>query len=222
MSDDLIILDSYDSPTPVSVEELLVDVRNRIANALDMSDVDLALDICRQLYAAVRLSGRGLAEALYMVYQRWEELNPGENFYDAAHREVGLHRHTVERYIKVAELNNGDFIPPDLRPAIEQRNIGEIIPIASAIKQGYTFTREDWEAIAEAPDKQTITHIVTEVKGGTSRANKLALTINREGNIYAHRNGEMMFVGYLEIDNLVPSVQHACERIIKNSGMLRQ
>lgn len=223
--DDLMIIDtSLDQSVEVDAEWAIRKVRDTVAQALENKDVTIIERLCIQLMQVNKISGRALVELLYLWEKSWVLFGINENFVDYAYVRVGKHRHTVERYIKVARLLNEGAIPEDYQQEINNKNLNELIPIANAVNQGYEIDNSAWKRLAHATDAAEIREIVNkDVKNFEGRSNNTTLHMSREGYIYAYKpDQERRHVGYLELDNPDPIVQACIERIVSHSGIVKQ
>lgn len=220
--DELLLISGFDQDMPTEVDEgeLLDRVRDEINRAADTHDVERAVKICAFFQKSTKLAGKSLAKALYVFATRWDEFEIGEDFIDYIEARIGLVRHTVERYIKVAALL--DQVPDEYRDRIEHKGIQQLIPIASAKSQGYEINDEHWDAIAKATSYYEVQQIInSQVKHVESRENALALRLHRDGSIVAYRGEESpKFVGSLEVSSTDSTIVSAIERITKNCGIL--
>lgn len=228
MNDDLVVLDRFDEDLPLfklTEARLLQQVEDAIHEAANNHDAQKATEICAYFQQATKLAGKSLAKALYTFYQRWEDFGIGDEFEDYIHARIGISLHTIERYVRVAKLLEmlPDAIDDDeLRETIKNKGIGQLIPIANAIAQGHEIQDEDWERLAEASNWASTAEIIRQVKHQERRETALVLTISRTGSIMARQgNGQLKFLGSLEINDQDETVQAGVNRIIENSGILK-
>lgn len=228
MTDEIILFgDGLDQPIESNDDWVLDKIRSAVDEAKATKNVDIAINVCQQLVKIAKMSGRGLAEGLYLIWKNWPEfdmkdVDPIEYIYD----HVGLHRATIDRYIRVAHmLNNPELnkIPPELVEEIGQRNIKELIPISTALASGYEINASQWKKIANAADFNEVAHIIRdEIKQIGPRSNILIICMDNVGNLSAlNSDGKQVHIGYLDIDVADPLADKAIERIITNVGILR-
>jgi len=222
MNDELMLLSGLDQPIPADDTFWEDRIDEILEKAFREQDVNYALNACESLVKIAKLSGRSLATMLYKLKQHWNIFEITETFEELAYPKIGLHPHTIERYIKVAEMFATHTIPADLEEQIKQRNMGELIPIANAVAQGYEFDAEDWKDLANSPDFSTISKKVRDIKGQPPRKSSLAIMIDKFGTLWAMNNEDRKFVGSLEIISDEPLVKKAINRIIDNAGVMRQ
>lgn len=224
MQDDLMLISEMDQDlSPLNSEqELLHRVKKEINAAADEHNIERAIKVCDYFQRAARLSGKSLAHALYTMYRRWNDFGISDEFIDYIYVRVGLHRHTVERYIKVARLLE-ESVPDDLRNAIENKGIQLLIPVAHAVSQGYDIEPSVWDRIASSTSYNEVKEVINrDVRHAQPREGALGLYVNRDGSILAYQGDQSpRFVGSLEVTDDDPVVQQAVERIVKNSGILR-
>jgi hypothetical protein len=222
LNSELIIISGLDQNLPVDSLELEQRVEEIITQAIEEKDAWKALNVCKTMIEIQQLSGIGLAKALYLIKNNWSVFDLKETFEDVAFEYFGKHRFTVDRYLAVQEMHEGEFIPNEFRDDIKQMNIKSQIPIAKALEQGVEITDEQWKKLAQAPDFSTVSKIVREdIKGAEPRKGSLMLSLDNVGSIWCFYDGERYFVGSLEVDVDEEVVMKAIKRIIDNSGILR-
>ena len=222
--DELLMIGQFDQEIDVDDGWLLEKIDNIIQEALAKKDVYIALNSCKTLKSIIKTSGIGLSKLLYLIYHYWDEFGVEDEFEDIVFEYVGLHRHTVERYVRVWGMYAEHKVPKQFMAEIQKKNIKDQIPIANALVQGYTISQENWEALVEAPDYNTVAQIIMEdVKQQESRKSSLKIYVDERGTIWA-KKGEAprKFVGSLEIHSDEEIVKMAIQRIIKNTGMLER
>jgi len=218
------MIGQFDQEIDVDDGWLLEKIDNIIQEALAKKDVYIALNSCKTLKSIIKTSGIGLSKLLYLIYHYWDEFGVEDEFEDIVFEYVGLHRHTVERYVRVWGMYAEHKVPKQFMAEIQKKNIKDQIPIANALVQGYTISQENWEALVEAPDYNTVAQIIMEdVKQQESRKSSLKIYVDERGTIWA-KKGEAprKFVGSLEIHSDEEIVKMAIQRIIKNTGMLER
>lgn len=223
MNDELVLFGvGLDQPIPddnAFWEERIDEI---LEKAFKEQDVEYALNACESLVRVAKLSGRALATMLYKLKAHWNIFEVIENFEELAYPRIGLHPHTIERYIKVAEMFATHAIPAELEEQIKQRNMGELIPIANAVAQGYEFDAEDWKELANSPDFSTISKKVRDIKGQPPRKSRLIIMVDVSGSLWAMNDEDRKFVGSLEIADDEPIVKKAINRILDSAGVMRQ
>ena len=71
-NDDLLLIGSLDQPLPVDKTEILQKVERIILEAVEEHNQWKALNVCRELVQVQKMSGLGLAKALFMVRKHWK------------------------------------------------------------------------------------------------------------------------------------------------------
>jgi len=217
MEDELIIFSGLDQSLPVNGDFVLEQVELSIQRGIKQKNALIPLNVCKQLIEVTQLAGLGLAKTFYLLEKNWDKFETDGEFDEIAYEYLGKHSHTVERYVKVWRMFDENIAPKKL----QQKSIGELIPIGNAIAQGYEISDDQWEELSEAPDPRTVRKIIREdVKHQDPRKSALQLFLTEEGSITVIKAGEIDFAGSLNIQSESPIVQQAIERIIKNSGML--
>ena len=224
MNDDLILFGSgldQSLPTEKDFSWLKDEVDNRLSNAIQSGDLDAAGDLVEGLVKVTKASGKELAKVLYTLNTNWNVFNTDETFLEWAYLRSGLHRHTIERYVKVEELFSGESVPEDIKPFLAEKNLAELFPIANMVDQGYEPDSDQWKDIILQPDESSIRNKVREIKEQEPRKTALILKIDDMGSIWAIKEGVRKFIGSLELSDEDEVVQKAIKRIIANSGILR-
>lgn len=217
---DLIVLDDINDDQ----REILDQIEVIIQRSLENKDPYIALNACKRIVSFIRFGGIALARILYDLKQVWEKFQIGDNFFDVASAELGLHRATVVRYVDVWEMHNKEIIPEPYREQIAEKNIGEQIPIATAIKQGYELKEEDWKTIASLPDRHSIEgYIRANIKGKEYfKKGALQLVLMSDGSLVAWKDRKSYYIGFLNVESDDPTIQEAIERIVGNSAISRR
>lgn len=221
-ANELLIIGQFDQDIDADDNWLLEKIDKVIDESLSKHDVYIALNTCKTLKSIIKTSGIGLAKLLYLTYYHWDEFGMTDEFDEIVFDYVGLHRHTVDRYVRVWGMYAEDKIPKEFVQKIMHRNIKDQIPIANALVQGYSIPRETWEDLADAPDYNTVSQIIMEdVKQAEPRRNAMKLFLDERGTIWVKKGSEARkFVGSLETHSDEDIVKMAIQRIIRGSGML--
>jgi len=222
MSDSVMtIMSSFDQPIYANTEWIEQKVDEIINKSLEEHDVFIALNACKELTTVSKLSGLGLAKFLYLIKKNWHKYNVEENFDDVVYAYIGVHKHTVDRYVKVYELI-AEYAPSEVAPTLKQYNMNMLIPIANAVAEGFDVSEKQWEKILEAPDANAISTIVREeIKEIPPRKSLLLIVFHEsDGTIWAWQNNTRHYVGKLEVDAEDNYVKRAIERITTNSKMI--
>lgn len=220
---ELLIVGGLDQPIPTDNSWVFEQIELAIEKALEAHNPDIAINTVGTLYQLAKIAGLGLAKGLYLLKKNWYKFGLGEEeFKVMVYPKVGLHPATIERYIEVWTMFESGDVPLELKEALQQRNIKELIPIAKTVKQGYEIDPEEWEELAEAPDFNTIATIIREdIKGKPPRKGSLILMEDEIGTIWAFLDNERYFVGSLEVKSDDEAVQQSIERIRKNAGIMK-
>lgn len=221
-ANELLIIGQFDQEIDTDDNWLLDKIETIINESLSKHDVHIALNSCKTLKSIIKTSGIGLAKLLYLIYYHWDDFGMEDAFEDVVFEYVGLHRHTVERYVRVWGMYAEDKVPKQFVQKIMHRNIKDQIPIANALVQGYSITPETWEDLAEAPDYNTVSQIIlTDVKQAEPRKSSMKIFLDNQGTIWVKKGRESRkFVGSLDTHSDEEIVKMAIQRIIKGSGML--
>ena len=221
--DDLMIVTSFDQSIDSRDLSILDRINIIMDEAIEKHDAYIALDVCKTLRQAAKISGLGLAKILYLIYQHWDDFDVEDAFEDVVYEYVGLHKYTVQKYIKVWGMHQEKIIPAKFEEEIIQKNIGEQIPIANALKQGYKIDEPTWNKLANASDFHEVAKIVREeVKNKPPSVDALRLYLDGLGAIWAYKGNEKKSIGVLNINDEDDIVQQAIQRIINNCGIMEE
>ena len=221
MKDELMITDGLDQSLPVNTSEELQYVEEIFNQALKESDPNIMFGYMADIQKGFQIKGMALCKSCYLMNEYWEAFEVGDNFLDTASEYLGIHRHTVERYIKIWEI----FLvaPKHVIPDLQQKGLNTLVPVANALAQGYEIEDKTWERIVDAPDNPSTQRIINEeVKDTAGRSSKLNIMLDRNGSLWAITKDERYFIGSLEVDDERDIVKKAIERLVKNAGVLRQ
>jgi len=222
MQDDLEIITGMDQSLPFNPQPLLNDVEKYFMEAKLAKNVHSIFKIAKQLITGFRMSGLALAKLLYMLEKFWQEFEVTDEFIDVAYAELGISQTTIDRYISVWRLYEEELIPEGVRDIIEVMPLKSQIPIATAIKQGYELTEDDWGRLAQSADETEVRQTLRDIKGQIPRKGGLTIKISRQGDLIAYMDGDMEMIGYLKLEDRTPLIQKAIERIINNSSIIKE
>ena len=222
MNDEIILLNGLDQTLPIEDDWILDKVDEIIRESLEKKDAYLALNSCRALKQIAQLSGIALAKFFYLMKENWDKYEIGDEFDDVAFDYVGVHKSTVDKYVRVWKMHNQHLIPSEVSEQIRKRNIKDQIPIAIAVDQGYDIGEDDWKDLADAPDFNSVSAKVREIKGKEPSKSALLLFISSDGTLTAQQEGETEFVGYLNTDDAGLIAEKAIQRILKSSGVMEK
>jgi hypothetical protein len=160
---------------------------------------------------------------LYHIYSKWDEFEINDAFEDIVYEYVGLHKYTVQKYVRVWAMHQENKIPEKYEQDILQRNIKEQIPIANALVQGYKIDDEHWDKLVDASDFTEVAKIVREdIKGKEPSIDALRLRIDNMGAIWAYKAEKKRLVGALNVRDEDEIVKQAIQRIINNCGIMEE
>jgi hypothetical protein len=221
LDQELILSGSLDQSILADDKQILNRIEEIILESVEKKNAYIALNACRSLIQISKISGTGLAKAIYLLNKNWNEYDAGE-FDEVVYSYLGLHKQTVKCYLAVyKQLFVGNSVPLDVKELIQQHNIKVQVPIALALEQGYEISNDEWKKLAQAPDLNTASKILREdIKGKPPRKGSLQLWVDDLGSIWATFEGDRFFIGSLEVDSDEEAVQKAIERIKKGSGIL--
>jgi hypothetical protein len=217
-TDDLLLTTPFDQSIDTDDLTVLDRVDKILNDAILHKNAYIALDACKALLQVAKISGLGLAKILYVIYSNWDVFEIEESFESIVYEYIGLHKYTVNRYVRVWGMHQEKQIPEQFEEKIMQRNIKDQIPIATALKQGYKIDSEQWGKLADAADFQEVSQIVREdIKGKERKKGTLLMFLNADGSIWATKEGERIYVGSLQVHDKNELVQQAIQRIMDNT-----
>lgn len=219
---DMVLASDLDQPIDVAQTEFMDKVNAVIQQSIAKKDPSESIHLCKFLIGAQQLSGLALAKILYELQSNWWKFDIDENFTDYIYKEIGKHRHTIEKYLAVADMLK--YVPDDIKPDLEKLPVQMLVPIGFVVKQGYQLEHEDWEEFTEATNANEVREIVREIKGQKPKRSLIYLTMDRSGSIWVFNNKEeRFFVGSLDTKEADDNeyVAKAIERIVGNARILK-
>lgn len=220
-TDELLITTSFDQSIQTEDLSILDRIDSILDEAVKAKNAYIALNACKSLVRVAKTSGIGLAKMLYHIYAKWDEFEINDAFEDIVYEYVGLHKYTVQKYVRVWAMHQENKIPEKYEQEILQRNIKEQIPIANALVQGYKIDDEHWDKLVGASDFTEVAKIVREdIKKKEPSIDALRLYLTKMGAIMAYKGGKTRMVGTLNIRDVDEIVKQAIQRIINNCGIM--
>jgi hypothetical protein len=221
MEDELMIVDALDQPVPVDTTAELQIVDEMFEQSMKENDPLIMFGYMLNIQKQFQVQGMALTKSCYLMNKYWDAYEVGDNFLDTASEYLGIHRHTVERYIKIWEMIT--IAPKHIARDLQQKGLTTLVPVANALAQGYEIQDSVWERIVDAPDYATTQRIINEeVKETEGRSSRLNIMLDRNGSLWAITKDERFFIGSLEVDDDRDVVKKAIERLVKNAGVLKQ
>lgn len=221
MIDTDIIETALDQPSELDVDLSWVD--HQILGFIKNDALEAATNMVLEMKRTAQIAGLSLAITLYHFEQNWARFERDDTFEDYMMARTGYHSHTISRYLKVGKLLR-EGAPEEFRKELTSKTMNQLMPIANAVAQGYEIDTEIWKDLVQAQDSVIVRDIIRDdVREAAPRSTALSLWLDRQGTIWAFvgKTKERKFVGSLEVNNDDPDIQKAIERIIKNSGMLK-
>lgn len=164
------------------------------------------------------VSGKAKAKLWHGWNRWWKETGQDEKrndtFEDMMESETGNKSITVKRYINVWKYIDEEVIPKD----VQQLPIRDLIPIATALSQGFDFEKDQWKQLARSNSSE-IRDIIRTVKGQSPRKSGIQITLDRQGSLYAWKDGKKYYLGVLEVSSKDDVVKKAVQRIVDNTGI---
>lgn len=220
-ADEIMLVTSFDQSIQTEDLSILDRIDSILDEAVKAKNAYIALNACKSLVRVAKTSGIGLAKMLYHIYAKWDEFEINDAFEDIVYEYVGLHKYTVQKYVRVWAMHQENKIPEKYEQEILQRNIKEQIPIANALVQGYKIDDEHWDKLVDASDFTEVAKIVREdIKKKEPSIDALRLYLTKMGAIMAYKGGKTRMVGTLNIRDADEIVKQAIQRIVNNCGIM--
>jgi hypothetical protein len=220
---DLLISSSLDQEAVSSGDWALELIDTKIQEAIETQNVDILFETIRNLRELAKVTGLALAKILYMMHRNWNVFSDKNDFGDEVFIGTGLHPNTITNYVRIWALFDQKQIPEDLEDDFKQKNIKDLVPIANTLTQGYEITTEYWKELANAPDFNSVSHIIRDkIKEAPHRKNSLRIWLKRDGTIRLYKGSGEVSGGFLDVQSTNPIVQEFIERFIKNMGALNE
>jgi len=89
------------------------------------------------------------------------------------------------------EMYEKKFIPKEFEDEIRGKNIKDQIYIATLPAQGYEPDEDEWQDIVDAPDYNSVSAKVREIKGKEPTRSALLIFISEDGTLSAQQEGEI-------------------------------
>lgn len=166
-----------------------------------------------------RVTGLAKAKVLWNVNFWYEETGQkektGDTFEDYVEGETGTLGITTKRYLSVWQAIEDCVIPKK----VQSRRMDDLVKIASALSQGYEFSKDNWKQIERASNSSEVRDIINKIKGKPARKSGITGEIDRAGSIWAWQGGDRFFIGSLDVTSENPTVKKMIRRIIDNTGL---
>lgn len=178
----------------ITEQDALDAIDLALENLYATSDLGLIDNSIDTLLGLQRLSGKSLAKLLHGTEQWWEMSEHKGSFDDHMETRHGLKKVTIDRYICVWENIVNGAIPP----ALAERPMRDLVPIAKAISQGYELTKAAIGKLIKATSNSEVGDILRTVKGKTARKSALQIVWERDGSLNVWKDNKKTFIGYLD------------------------
>lgn len=205
----------------IVLDDFLMSVDMILSRIKESKNINIVTDAIKSLLGMQKISGIALSKFLWSINDMWSELGISEEFTDFIYATTGLQGITVQRYINVWNMFANGSIPSDLQSLLIKKPMKSLIVAATAISQGYEITEQGWLQFVEEGNEHSIRAIIRKEKGQAPRRNSLTIYLGRDGSLEAWiGDGEVLSIGYLNIDNKNENLQKAINRIITSSGIV--
>jgi len=189
-----------------------------IQNAIEKDDPDIVFHTIRDLEEKKELIEAAKSKFFFMLDEVWDQftISKVESLHTRSEYNLGMHPHTVDRYITLWKYQNA------LPETIQDRPVREKFVITRMLSQGYDVTEEDWEELERTSTKAEVDAVVRDIKGVEPRKGSLQGYVSEDGTLYGWMNNRRADVGWLDINSDDPIVQKLVNRIMDNAGVLRK
>ena len=209
---------------PLSVFKKAEDeVDEVIEQSLIVGLPDAAIQYGWQLIAGGHLSGIKLCKLLYELTEMWPRFQTSDDIRDAVFKGMGVPPETYRKYEGVwRSIFANENIDKRVREMMRNKPMRGLIGIAAAARNG-EFNEEHWGALASAHDVGSMLAVRDQARHiERDNAGRLTITLQRDGRLVAHQNGEQEEVGYLAVGAGSELVQAAVRRIIDAAGIVER
>ena len=217
MNDELDLSSGLDQILPLLDMEkrVFAKVDDAVRSAVSSEDMQPIWNMGVGLSAIGRSSGLGMAKLCYDGLQVWLRLELGgeKEYYEAVMIGMGRHKQTVVRGVNIWKMFEDGFMPGAYREKMFALGVKMLAPIAQAVKEGHEIPSEKWLSLSECVDESEVRAIVKEITGKQPNSNNRKVFIDGDGDITVVKNGEIGFVGHLDVTSTSNLVLETVERI---------
>ena len=189
-----------------------------IQDALEKDDPSLVFHQIRNLEEKKELIEAAKSKFFYTLNEVWDKftISKLESLHTQAYDGLGLHPHTVDRYITLWEYQG---VLPE---TIQERPVREQFVVTKMLSQGFEPSEEQWEDLERTNTKSEVDAVVRDIKKQKPKKGSLQGYVDEEGTLYGWMNGRRADAGYLDIRSDDPIIQKLVKRIIDSAGVLRK
>lgn len=213
----LVLIDGQGALTRQDVMDAVDGVLIRMNQSGSMDEADQALVSLNHIEET---SGLAKAKLLHGMYKYWVEhnLDLDDNFWDHVETMGAQKIVYAKRLVTVWEHQE------DMPEAFKSRPVKDQIHVASALEQGFTFTKKDKDDLVRSSRESEVLEVVRRVKGKPARKDSLQLKLSRDGSLNAWMGNKKHFIGFLNVKEREsnPIIKKAIERILNCAGIIEQ
>ena len=218
--------DGLSQPLALTATEIkLLDKVDQVINsAVEVEDDTQIISLSK----VIQRTGQACALAMAKLLYKWQAAASKfdverEDWYDYVSSEIGLSTQTIRKYTMVWQwVFENDDVPNNLKPRLMALPMQTLILVAPAASEAQ-LKRQNWEEIANAPDRSTVHEVIRKIRGQVSSSkNAMVITLKKDGSLWARKMDEYIPFGVLNLENQDPVVVQAIERIIRTAGIVRQ
>jgi len=208
---------------PVQTQKALALVDDVLQFSREDRNPIQALDLLAKLQQIKQLSGIMMSKTLWSLYHDWHlyDMDTELSFFEVIVDHVNLNKVTIERRIRIWEMLE-NHVPDYVRDEFLSKPIRELTPIANMVHQKYDLDDDDWKDLSLSSGLPDVAEIVRDIKQKPPRSNTIIVFIDDEGNLFAKKNGEKVFIGFIDQNLKRDSFAYsAIQRIISSSNIIQ-
>lgn len=195
-----------------------------IAESLRAKDPVIVLNGIARIEGFIRISGLGLAKALWELSSNWDVFEIDEEFTDFVQEHTSISKATIKRYVTTWEMYHNKSVPKKFQEQIKGRTMRDQVEIAK-IADRVEMSDKDWNTIASTANGHELQEVKRKLLKLKPRKSGVVIRLRRNGDIEAYDSEKKRhYIGNLEIDEAKndPIVAKAIGRIIRGAAILEE
>lgn len=205
---------------PIGKKDFMTAIDQEIVNLNDTGDINRVMTVLNGLDDVEGITGHAKARLLWASSEWYRQHVPDEVFADHVESTTSIKKATVNRYVAVWRYVEDMTIPKE----IAERPMRDLVPIASALKQGFEISKAQWKKIDHAATDGELREVIREIKGAQPKKNSRVIKLARDGSLYGWKNDKRYFIGFLNVkeaaDDLV--LAEFIEKIKIGAGVVEE
>lgn len=226
MQNEFMISSGLDQVTPLgdAKNSIFKKIDSVVEKAIADEDMQPVWSAGLQMSDIGRATGLGLAKLFYQGLQIWSRMRKGNEreFYEEAFVQMGYHKQTVKRGVRIWQMFEDSIIPKDYREEIMAMGVKMLSPISQVVSDGYEIPSNKWNAFANCVDESEVRKLCKEITGKEENSNNRKLFIDGDGDITVVTPSKIMYVGHLDVLSTDELVQQMISRICSAAGILEK